>query len=304
MKTKIFFVCLVFCFTHWQAKAQNTIVNDNAAWAVLKISVCPEECPVQTEYIYFDGDSIVGRYSYKKVFSCDDKLHENTKYKGLIREQDKKTYFFPPYMEKEYLLYDFSLEEGMSYGKLVSLDIEIKEMFYVKQVDFVEINGVQKKRIGLSRLPQDYGPNPPIVATWIENIGDLKGGLLNSCMVGVFGTSINLLCYYENNELIYKNPEYSECYYDKREDFNTVQTIVINDCNIFPNPVDDILNISCLNNAISRIEIFNNLGRKIYSQTDESTINVSSFSKGLYFLKVYYTNEQVSVFKIVKNRIL
>ena len=54
----------------------------------------------------------------------------------------------------------------------------------------------------------------------------------------------------------------------------------------------------------SKIKIFDDLGRQVYSQafndTIYNTINVSGFSKGLYFLKVYYTNEQVLVFKFNK----
>jgi len=94
MRTRYFFITFAYCFI-LQANAQtnnNTIVNDNSSWAVLGQAVCPE-CPVWTQYIYFDGDSIVANRYYKKVFSCNDKLHENVKYEGLIREQNEKTYF-------------------------------------------------------------------------------------------------------------------------------------------------------------------------------------------------------------------
>ena len=87
----------------------NTIVNENSAWAVLNVNVCPE-CPIWTEYFYFEDDSIVESNLYKKVFSCNDILHENIQYEGLIREQNKKTYFIPTNSETEYLLYDFSME--------------------------------------------------------------------------------------------------------------------------------------------------------------------------------------------------
>ena len=117
MRTKILFVSFVCCLV-LQAKAQifnNTIVNDNSSWAILGYGVCPE-CPVWTQYIYFDSDSIIASNSYKKVFSSNDKLHEYIKYEGLIREQEKKTYFIPNNSETEYLLYDFSLEKGMSFS--------------------------------------------------------------------------------------------------------------------------------------------------------------------------------------------
>jgi len=300
MKTKIFFVCLVCCIT-WQVNAQafnNTIVNDNSSWAILGYGVCPE-CPVWTQYVYFDSDSIFVDYSYKKVFSCYDKLHENIEYEGLIREQNKKTYFVPVNSEKEHLLYDFSLEEGMNFEYVEPLpNFEPPPVtFYVKKVDFVEINGVQKKRIQLAEDSFPYDENAPTRITWIEGIGSLNG-LFEPCGILAPGGIRALLCYHQNNELVYKNPAYTECYYDKP--ITSVQIITINDCNIFPNPVDNVLYISCLNNVISRTEIFDNTGRQVYNQAYKGTINVNSFSKGLYLLKLYGANGQVSELKFIK----
>ena len=299
MRKKIFLISFICCL-FLQVNAQtfnNTIVNDNSSWATLGYGVCPE-CPVWTQYVYFDGDSIVASNSYKKVFSCKDKLHENIKYEGLIREQDKKTYFIPANSETEYLIYDFSLEEGMTFEGYISLSSQETQLLEIKNSDMVEINGVLKKRLQIGY----YSPlwnDDHILDTWIEDIGSL-GGILTPHFSALDGAIYTLLCYYQNNELMYKNPAYFECYYDKKEDIASVQTLTIGGCGVFPNPVDDILNISYLNNAILRIEIFDNLGRKVYNQTYKDTINVSSFSKGLYLLKVYDINEQVSVFKIIK----
>jgi hypothetical protein len=300
MRKKVFlssFVCCLIVQTNAQI-FNNTIVNDNSSWAILGQVVCPE-CPVWTQYVYFDGDSIVASNSYKKVFSCEDKLHENVKYEGLIREQNKKTYFIPANSETEYLLYDFSLEEGMSFEYVepqVIPEYEFTVSFYVKKVDFIEINGVQLKQIQFTELP----PYDDVVrATWIEKIGSLDGffypcGMLNP------GVKRELLCYFQNDELFYKNSNYSECYYDNPEDITSVQTVVIDDCSIYPNPVDDILTVFSSNNTISLIEIFDVSGKKVYSQTYRDTINVSSFSKGLYLLKIYDANKQISSFKIIK----
>jgi hypothetical protein len=293
-----------------QANAQtnsNTIVNDNSSWATLSYGVGYDDihhedilCCVETQYAYFEGDSTNSAVSYKKVFSSNDILHENIKYEGLIREQDKKTYFISANSEIEYLLYDFSLAEGMNF-EYIDPRQQTSEpiLFYVKKVDFIEINNVQKKRIQLAIVSFPYDENAPIRATWIENIGSLNG-LFYPCNVLAPGGFRTLLCYHQNNELIYKNPAYSECYYDKAEDITSVQTIVADNYRIFPNPVDDILNISCLDNTILRVEIFDNLGRQVYSQPYKDKINISSLSKGLYLLKVYDTNEQISIFKIIK----
>ena len=303
MKTRHFLFNFVCCFV-LLANAQtynNTIVNDYSSWATLVygLGAFNVPCCVETQYVYFEGDSTIAEVSYKKVFSSNDRPHENIKYEGLIREQNKKTFFIPTNSEVEYLLYDFSIEAGTSFEYW---DFRTQESMslYVNNVDFIEINSSTRKRIKITASPDAEW----IIDTWVEEIGSLSG-VLHPCYKSFLDGGIrSLLCYQQNNELIYKNPAYSECYYDKEEDITIMQTIPTDNCSVFPNPVDDVLNISCLNNTILKIKIFDDLGRQVYSQafndTIYNTINVSGFSKGLYLLKVYYTNEQVLVFKVNK----
>jgi hypothetical protein len=290
MKTVLLF--LLVCCLALQANAQtlnNTIVNDNSSWSVLNRSSLTGDI-THTDYYYFDGDSILGEHSYKKMFLCSNsRLHGNHDgFQGLMREENQKTYFVYPASETEYLFYDFSLEEGMIF-EFTHPSFQDPAILYAQEVDFVEINGTQRKRI---QLTGDHGGG-----TWIEGLGNLEG-ILEPIAYPAVGSLSFLLCYHENNELIYRHPRYSECYYEGL--FSSVQEIANNDYSIFPNPVDDILNISCLDNTLSRIEIFDNLGRKVYNQPHKNTVDVSSFSKGLYLLKVYDANERVSVFKIIK----
>jgi hypothetical protein len=42
------------------------------------------------------------------------------------------------------------------------------------------------------------------------------------------------------------------------------------------------------------------IGKKVYSQNYYEVIDISSFSEGLYILKIHDTNGQVSDFKIIK----
>jgi hypothetical protein len=192
---------------------QNTIVNSKNSWATLVYGwdFYHGPCCVSTQYVYFNGDSIFKEYTYKKVFSCDDNLHENIKYEGLMREQDRKTYIIPANSEKEYLLYDFSLEQGMTFeywdfrgNGSISL--------YVEMVYFMEVNGFARKRIYLASIDYDQ------VDIWIEEIGSLSGILYPCCNLYTRGGRRELLCYFQNNELTYKHPDYSECYYDDPED--------------------------------------------------------------------------------------
>ena len=246
-------------------------------------------CNVETQYVYFEGDSIVTGYSYKKVFSCDDKLHENIKYEGLIREQEKKTYFIPTNSETEYKLYDFSLEEGMIFEYIDWWYHELPPIsFCIKQVDFVEINGVQKKRMKLTGLP----PFDVIIyATWIEGIGSLNG-LFEPCGVLAPGGNRILLCYFQNNEVVYKTPEYPECYYDKPEELIPFMKQPDIGVSVYPNPVDRVLNISSPEEIIRSVKLVDiSADAVIYSNdninTNVYTIDMSSMQRGFYGLTVW-----------------
>ena len=159
---KIFLACFFCCFA-WQANAQisnNAIVNDNSSWSVLSIQVEDEtgivNIPRHTTKIYFDGDSILNSKTYKKVFHCfDDEFCQNPIFYGLIREENQRTYFVFSNEADEYLLYDFSAE----LNDIIKLDIpgipvEVEEEFrtisiQVCNIDYIEINGILKKRIKL-----------------------------------------------------------------------------------------------------------------------------------------------------------
>ena len=62
---------------------------------------------------------------------------------------------------------------------------------------------------------------------------------------------------------------------------------------IYPNPASDVLNIEGTDNG-ETICIYNDLGVKVM-ETWNRTIDISSFSTGIYFVKV-----QNAVFKVIK----
>ncbi len=290
---KINILCISFiCCLALQANAQttNTIVNDGSAWSTLSSNCCIDD--VFTIYHFFDGDSVFNEKTYKKLFRYNDEQHTERYFSGLMREENKKTYFVEYYWDfdreegywEEILLYDFSLEQGDIF------EAYSDETLYVLQSDSVLINDNLKKRLIIAE------EGNWVVDTIIENIGSLQG-LFHNNYVCCNSRVDKLLCYTENGELVYQNPEYTECYYNIT---TSVETIESNYCSISPNPVDDILHISCLNKETMRIEIFDNAGRQVYNQAYKESVDINSFSKGLYFLKLYDANGQVSEFKFIK----
>jgi len=88
---------------------------------------------------------------------------------------------------------------------------------YVKQVDYVDINGNNVKRIQLSS-PPPYDNN--IIDVWYEWIGSVNG-FIDPIFKSPGGFSI-LLCYYQNNTLVYHNPQLPNCYYDNTEEVENI----------------------------------------------------------------------------------
>ena len=311
MKTKLLLLLLGLCSTVVSRDTEingqtnsNTLIVPGSSWSVLYYGLGTYNIPccVSTQYIYFDGDSIVADKTYKKVFSCNDELHENITYEGLIREQDKKTWFLYKGFENESLLYDFSLEEGVEFEYASYMDPELTTVsLYVKTCDMIEINGSPKKRLQISS-PQSEDDG--IIDTWLEGIGSLSGILQPCYRLFLDGGVRELLCHYKEDKQTYKNPAYSDCYYDNVEDITSAKSITINGLAIYPNPVNNLLVISSSGETESFVEFTDISGKTVYvKQLDagkEHMIDVSLFASGLYLLCIYDANRRVSAFKIIK----
>jgi len=64
---------------------------------------------------------------------------------------------------------------------------------------------------------------------------------------------------------------------------------------LYPNPVENHLYIESSDTVIKNIDVFNIVGKKIYNTNSSDKLDMSSYSAGIYFVKV-----NNSTFKIVK----
>jgi len=69
---------------------------------------------------------------------------------------------------------------------------------------------------------------------------------------------------------------------------------------LFPNPTNSILNIES-KTSITEIKIYNQLGQLVLSSSNKNTIDLSSVSQGLYFVKIKDENGNIGTQKVVKN---
>lgn len=98
----------------------------------------------------------------------------------------------------------------------------------------------------------------------------------------------------------------SFCYIDEiiLKETNTLSTknILVDNLSIYPNPSSKTFTISTLKN-IKNIALYNNLGKeftKNIHKLNNNTYDISTLSKGLYFVKILDDNGNVELRKLIK----
>ncbi|WP_029489373.1 T9SS type A sorting domain-containing protein [Ochrovirga pacifica] len=80
------------------------------------------------------------------------------------------------------------------------------------------------------------------------------------------------------------------------------EKITIDDTNalVYPNPVEDRLNVAVKNQTISKIEIYAITGAKVVEAKNTSSLNVSNLNSGIYVVKIYSDTNVVSTKRFIK----
>ena len=74
---------------------------------------------------------------------------------------------------------------------------------------------------------------------------------------------------------------------------------VLNTVRVYPNPSVSILNIEVENNVYSTISLIDGLGKVVLEQQFTNQLDVSSLSKGVYFIQLIGESENPFVQKIL-----
>lgn len=88
------------------------------------------------------------------------------------------------------------------------------------------------------------------------------------------------------------NPDLTPCQTLSASDFDIVGF------KIYPNPVSNSLNITATS-TIDKVELYSVLGQKVYETSSTSSIDISSFDSGVYFVQIYSGNNSITK-KIIK----
>jgi len=249
-----------------------------------------------TEQIKFGNDTLINEITYKVIISSKDSLLTKWSTIGFIRENiEEKNIFYLPVNKKEILLYDFSVEVNdtietmFRFGEPCGvLDSIVK--YVVISTDSIKISNQERKKINLKCLTYPYN----ITYSYIEGIGSIFG-LFAPCFPIMPGSeNTHLLCFYEDDNLVYKDSYYNDCFYWLvSETYQNMPPLI----SIYPNPSNGYFIIESKNIYPSEkvdIFIFNSSGNLLLKSSIDNeykVINLSFIGKGLYFYSIVFKNK-------------
>ena len=153
------------------------------------------------------ADSLIDWTLYKQILSSKDSLMENWYLDRLMRENGNKVFERDLYVKSEILLYDFGMQPG---------DTLLEGNGYITTVLESVRDTVMDRPRKLFTFSKNSCDFPELEETWIEGIGALRGGLFRRTCDFSTGCEdeTELICYFENGELVYHNTDYDKCYYN------------------------------------------------------------------------------------------
>ncbi len=296
-----------FVLLQSEQKSDNIqIIKDNAEYNTLLTYYSTYPNFQITSSIVFDGDTLIADIEYKKTYQkfSSSPNGQSMEYEliGYMREEESgEIYYRPSGSDNDYLLYDFGLAVNDS------------TLMYWNQHDwggvYVRVDSIIPKYVGgmtrncyyiSSRDDDSY--NWSWYNTWIEGIGSMEG-IMNSCQSQKIGkyNYPTLLCYTDNDELIYKNENYDACVIDgpitSVEEENGL-------LNVYFDASNSQLHLHDFSNSYRQVCIFNVLGNNnvvLKENCCDKIIDLSYLPVGIY-VAVILADEQKITIKFIKSK--
>ncbi len=255
----------------------------------------------ETYYTKIGSDTVIEEHNYQKILVSHDFELINWELHGFIREDttDKRTYF-RNLNNEEGCVYDFSVNPGDTLSHLYN---PLRDyLFYddfdliVDSIYFMTVNDSIYRAMDLMQ-PGYPGTKERIIEGMGSECGILEVGHAFS---GIVGWSLHVLCYWENDSLLYHYPEYDFCFFDDTTN-NIDKTKDNNVTKVYPNPTHKEIKIDNDNlYEVSLIQIYNCLGNLVLT-TKERTIDLlqHNLKRGIYYIKITDNQKKYIVEKIV-----
>ncbi len=259
-------------------------------------------------YFAVCGDTIIDGTQYDRMLEIfvDANLQIiNSVTLGGIRQEGPQVYLQYIGDIEEFLLYDFSLQQGDEITLKMPFGLAPK----VRKVTTVETEFIEGKLRRVIHFEEDIPNCPYEPESWVEGIGS-SYGLLNRGLSSCFGADLGsfMLCFQYNDE--YVNFTLIECFLPQ----DTGPICGVNSTNektpsnnlltVFPNPANNSISLELNGIESSDIEvlIYSSLGQQLMrfqkSNFDTKVFDISNLANGLYYIKV--ENEEGKVLGVSK----
>lgn len=244
---------------------------------------------------WISSDTIIGQTRYKNLM-CDAITYERTRtyYAGALREDTVNKQVFiklPGTGGDEQLAFTFNHAIGDTL-RIDSFDNSQKRIRYLNAIDTVDIGDKRLRRFEIcdAYYKNNFKTTPYYIFTdyWIEGVGSLKR-MPDQLISPYWWPEDNveepaLLCFWQKDEQIYKNPAYDSCVYTSP--YSSVNKNIRNHEGIilYPNPVSGLLHVACAE-PLLKIELLDMEGRLLRT-TLRDEVDVSNLKEGIYFIQV------------------
>lgn len=241
---------------------------------------------INTEISILLGDTTVNDLVYKKIYSSYNEDLSGLQLGGCIRQEGQKVFYLPINSSQEKLYFDFSLEKGDTF----ILDEIIRT---VSSTGTMLLNEKKHKTIMLESDNEEE--------CWVEGIGSLMTGIYCDHFI-MGGGKYLLLCSHQDNDLLYMNEEYKDCYV--KVSTGTEQL----DAGLsapFVYYIDGSLKIHGMQGEIFKFELYDVSGKKLLITknmlSDEESISIKNVPPGIYIYRLFNeTNEYTNQLQIGK----
>lgn len=281
-KTRLMIALFAMATLCLRAQEYDPLVGEGKQWNEVLTYVPWPPIHRETNAYKMDGDTLFEGTAYMKLFTTQDEQYNNWEFCGLIRDTYEGQVFYRKYrwnqtFETESLLYDFSMRPGDS----ISYD-ESNCLLLLRKNDTILDDGSIRKRYDFQYKENGYLWEK--YETWIEGIGS-ELGLLRPGSLSLVGGTYDLLCYYEDGDLVWQNPRFNSCYIstDGVEE-NEAESWVT----VYPNPTREKIVIEGINAA--EVRVFNTNGQLLKTVQNKNEIGVDDLRTGFYVLKITDTD--------------
>ncbi len=203
MKQKIISFIIAIVCVHFEMQSQN-FIDETKQWAIVAHSVPDTPYHYSTFFYKFYGDSILNGKTYHKLYESNDSNQVNWSLHFPFLWYERNDSVFQYYSSTiDTLVYDFNIQEGDSFN------LGNQDYMKVDSIRYLEWGGSLRKHWFFCKTNSDCSEWYRTI--WIEGIGQL-GLFTRSSEIGIYGAYVQLLCFYENGNLVYQNPNYNSCY--------------------------------------------------------------------------------------------